>query len=408
MDVWSKEQVEHMRQTGNIKSNEKYNPDEVRHPPPTNMIDIERDSDIEKFIRNKYEFKRFFKSQDRSSIVAAHLGPSRSAGSHRSATSSPSFPPSPSRAQTFPSSKSSLPSTTSAPAAPPRAPTVPLSAPTSTTMNRSVSQPISPPAQLPRPPTSGVWSDLASLQNSAQTSTLPLQYLSPTTSTPSNVNPTAGGTNLGANFTTASSNIGLASQGLSLGSSISPGPDIFGQSLTTAQVQSPFVSGTGGVNPFTQLAAQRQAQAQAQQTQLLSMSPFGSSLSQQPSFAPQIQQPTFSPSVTNPFFNAAAQSQGTVSPQPQALYMSTSSPVPFTGSPYQQPAPSPFQQQPLFQQPTQSPYQPQPSQFGNVQAQSSGATVAANPFTSWLTQPPNTYANAHVGQGSVNGQWGSM
>jgi len=71
MDVWSKEQVEvrqfhrqdrngrhellisqHMRQMGNIKSNEKYNPNEVRHPPPTNMIDIERDSDLEKFIRS--------------------------------------------------------------------------------------------------------------------------------------------------------------------------------------------------------------------------------------------------------------------------------------------------------------------------------------------------------------------
>jgi stromal membrane-associated protein len=42
-----------MRQVGNIKSNEIYNPDEVRHPPPANMIDVERDSDLEKFIRGK-------------------------------------------------------------------------------------------------------------------------------------------------------------------------------------------------------------------------------------------------------------------------------------------------------------------------------------------------------------------
>jgi len=281
-------------------------------------------------------------------------------------------------------------------------------------MTRSVSQPISPPAQPPRPPTSGVWSDLASLQGSTQTSTLPLQYLSPISpsapiSTPLNVNPTAGGANLGANYTMASSNIGLASQGLSLGSSISPGADIFGQSAAMAPVQSPFASGTSGANPFIQMAAQGQPhQGQSQQSQLL---PFGSSFLQQPSFAPQVQQPTFSPSVTNPFFNAATQSQGTVSPQPQAPFMSTPSPVPFTGSPYQRPVSSPFQQQPLFQQPTQSPFQPQPPQFGNVvQAQSSasGATVAANPFTSWLTQPPNTHASAHVGQGSVNGQWGSM
>ncbi|KAH9968091.1 hypothetical protein BC827DRAFT_470323 [Russula dissimulans] len=262
-------------------------------------------------------------SQDRYSIVAAHLGPSRSAGPHRSATSSPSFPPSPLRSHTLPSSKPSLPSAASAPAEPTRAPTVPLSAPTNTTMTRSVSQPISP-AQPPRPPTSGVWSDLASLQGSTQTSTLPLQYLSSTSrsppiSTPLNVNPTAGGANLGANFTMASSNIGLASQGLSLGSSISSGADIFGQSPAMAPVQSPFASGTSGANPFIQMAAQRQPQAQAQLGQLL---PFGSSFLQQPSFAPQVRQPTFSPSVTNPFFNAAAQSQGhCVSPAAGAIYV---------------------------------------------------------------------------------------
>ena len=42
-----------MRQVGNIKSNQKYNPDEVRNPPPTNMIDAERDSELEKFIRGR-------------------------------------------------------------------------------------------------------------------------------------------------------------------------------------------------------------------------------------------------------------------------------------------------------------------------------------------------------------------
>jgi hypothetical protein len=42
---------QHMRQVGNIKSNEIYNPDEVRHPPPANTIDVARDSEIEKFIR---------------------------------------------------------------------------------------------------------------------------------------------------------------------------------------------------------------------------------------------------------------------------------------------------------------------------------------------------------------------
>jgi stromal membrane-associated protein len=71
MDLWTKEQVEvrlshlsqcfrcellvpqNMRQAGNIKSNQTYNPDEVRNPPPTNMIDAERDSELEKFIRGR-------------------------------------------------------------------------------------------------------------------------------------------------------------------------------------------------------------------------------------------------------------------------------------------------------------------------------------------------------------------
>ena len=45
-----------MRQVGNIKSNQQYNPDEVRHPPPTNTIDGERDSELEKFIRGRWSF----------------------------------------------------------------------------------------------------------------------------------------------------------------------------------------------------------------------------------------------------------------------------------------------------------------------------------------------------------------
>lgn len=72
LDEWTKEQVEvgifalqptmvyvdvcfihmkFMRQNGNIKSNALYNPNETRHPPPANMVDSERDSELEKFIR---------------------------------------------------------------------------------------------------------------------------------------------------------------------------------------------------------------------------------------------------------------------------------------------------------------------------------------------------------------------
>ena len=354
----------------------------------------EPDTDQCMTLPDKYEFKRFFSRIDRAAIVASHLGPSRSASSVRSSTSSSSFPSSPSRTHTLPPAKPSIPPTTSAPAAPTRTQTVPSSASASTTMSRSVSQPVSSQAQ---PPAGGVWSDLASLQGPTQTSTLPLQYLSPTTSpfgtvptTQLNSNP-AGYTNLGTNFAMAS-----ASHGPSLGPSVSPG------AVATQPVHSPFVYNTGGVNPFAQMAIQQQAQSQAQPSHPPLASPFGSSLLQQPSFTTQVQQPAFSRSITNPFFSATVPPQSTLSPQPQAPFMSmTPSPVPFTGSPYQQPTQLPFQQQPA-----QTSFQPQPPQFGNGQPNS--ASVAGNPFTSWLTQHPNGYASAHVGQGGINGQWGSM
>ena len=343
---------------------------------------------------DKYEFKRFVNRVDRAAVVVSHLGPSRSASSVRSSTSSSSFPPSPTwnRTHTSPPPKPSIPPAISAPAAPARTETIPPSTSANTTMSRSVSQPVSQPAQTPA---DGVWSDLASLQGPTRTSTLPLQYLSSTSSPSAPVpatslssNPTAGSSTLGTNFI-----VTPASHGPSLGPGVSP-PDSLVSGFAVQPTQPPFALGTGMVNPFAQMAAQQQAQAQQNHPPLAPS--FGSSLPQQPSFTPQSQQPAFSRSVTNPFFNAAAP------PQPQAPFLSmTPSPVPFTSSPFQQPAQVPFQQQP-----TQTSFQPQPPQFGN--GQPSGASVPGNPFTSWLTQPPNGYASAHVGQGSVNGPWGSM
>ncbi|PWN20779.1 ArfGap-domain-containing protein [Microstroma glucosiphilum] len=59
LDEWTKEQVERMREYGNEKSNAYYNPDEKRNRPPANVGDGERDSEVERFIRNKYEFRKF-------------------------------------------------------------------------------------------------------------------------------------------------------------------------------------------------------------------------------------------------------------------------------------------------------------------------------------------------------------
>ncbi|KAG8991335.1 hypothetical protein FRB90_001389 [Tulasnella sp. 427] len=63
LDTWTKEQVESMKNMGNIKANELYNPDPLRNPPPTNMEDGERDSEIETYIRNKYQYKAFMKRE---------------------------------------------------------------------------------------------------------------------------------------------------------------------------------------------------------------------------------------------------------------------------------------------------------------------------------------------------------
>jgi stromal membrane-associated protein len=45
-----------MKKIGNLKSNEYYNPDEKKHPLPTNMEESERDSELEKYIRCESPF----------------------------------------------------------------------------------------------------------------------------------------------------------------------------------------------------------------------------------------------------------------------------------------------------------------------------------------------------------------
>ncbi|KAI0320420.1 putative GTPase activating protein for Arf-domain-containing protein [Amylostereum chailletii] len=171
LDSWSKEQIESMRQNGNIKSNSYYNPDEVRNPPPTNMIDSERDSDLEKFIRDKYEYKRFV---SKSSIVESYLGPSRSLASAtkatptRSATAPLSGPPTANKSS-LPSS-ASVSSSFSSPAIPPR--TNPYSSPPSRSTTQPLSAPVQtsqfqqpPPQQQQQKPGGGVWDDLLALQS---------------------------------------------------------------------------------------------------------------------------------------------------------------------------------------------------------------------------------------------------
>lgn len=58
LDEWTREQVVHMRSLGNAKSNAIYNPDERRHPPPLQAGE-ERDSELFRYIRRKYELGAF-------------------------------------------------------------------------------------------------------------------------------------------------------------------------------------------------------------------------------------------------------------------------------------------------------------------------------------------------------------
>ncbi|ORX41207.1 putative GTPase activating protein for Arf-domain-containing protein [Kockovaella imperatae] len=55
LDSWTREQITACRTIGNTRSNAIYNPNEGLHPPPTATGSEDRDSEIEKYIRRKYE-----------------------------------------------------------------------------------------------------------------------------------------------------------------------------------------------------------------------------------------------------------------------------------------------------------------------------------------------------------------
>ncbi|KAI0058315.1 hypothetical protein BV25DRAFT_1282159 [Artomyces pyxidatus] len=421
-----------MRQTGNIKSNQHYNANEVRNPPPTNMVDSERDGELEKFIRDKYEYKRFV---SKSAIVAQHLGPSRSAASVRSSTSPTTAAPV--RSQTTPLTNPSYTSSSSSPSVAggraPVGPSAALRAPPARTASQPVAQP-PPPNTTP----GGVWNDLLALQNPGQpqqqqTPSLPLQYQPSASTQPVSIPGYASNNTL-----TPGSYNGGGAFGAGLGTSpnftsVSPGGAGLGgmgsspfQSQIQTQTQlssSPFNSGQSVGNPFP-LAGQQQQQ---QQPQFLSSSPYPSQStpfqSQSSSFGtqqpmPPVQQPMFTQAQGNPFFNGTGQDGRMLTPQPQMPFQSTPSPAPFgaqfapQSSPFQQqqqqqafqqqPQQS-FQRPPTFQQQTHTPFQQQPQFQQPLQQQPQygggmNTGAAANPFTSWMTQPP----------GGKAGQWGSM
>ncbi|KAH9915756.1 putative GTPase activating protein for Arf-domain-containing protein [Fomitopsis serialis] len=371
MDTWTKEQVEFMKSNGNVKSNAYYNPDETRHPPPTNMVDSERDSDLEKFIRSKYEFKSYI---NRGAAAAALLGPSKS---HNRVSPGP-----PARSQTVPAP--APPAASSAPPVPPKTPlintapapstattTSPMAQPSTTAPSafsspqfRSVSQPVSssptsftPHTALPsgmqaqQPPVqqSSTWTALASLQtpsSSAQSTFTPSRPLQ----------------------------MSQGQQANSSQFSASPQPNIY--SGLSASPSSPFPSsvssfatgaGQGGVPRSMSLGTGLALNVNVGSPMISSLTPGGASPYQ-----------TTSPYQTSTALGASAPFQPSPSPfQPSSSpYQPSSAPYQPSPSPYQ-PSPSPFQQQPT----SASPFQPQGNHGLGLSAPS------ANPYAGLSASP---------------------
>ncbi|KAF9260757.1 ArfGap-domain-containing protein [Marasmius fiardii PR-910] len=405
MDTWTKEQVDRMTEMGNVKSNTLYCPNELRHPPPPLLMADERDSELEQYIRSKYEYKLFMEKPTTTSKPGASAARSQSTPLEK-ADKLPTL--------SLPSSSGvTRPFTTSIPAIPPGS---------SITQSRSFSQPMNPagPAIQPRvvsqpltqqqlparnqslahSPTSttipaeaakgGVWNDLISLQTPSANSSLPLQFSQQTSVPQFGVSNTPMlspplGVNGATPFTTMNGFPGGATTGMgmsSMATSMNPNATFGISSVPSFQQSSQFSTpntlsqgfGATGLNPM--------AQQQQQQHMLL----VGQSQVQspQPMFAPQAAQ-------GGGQYNMMA-SQGH-SPQPM---MSTTPQLP---GQFMSPSPQLYQ----TQAPTQFPQQG----FGGLRMDMGGIG-----YTQQQQQQP-MFPGGNPGwaqpQGNFGGQaWGSM
>ncbi|KAJ7704448.1 hypothetical protein B0H17DRAFT_1326589 [Mycena rosella] len=388
MDSWTREQTENMRQNGNMKSNQLYNPNEARHPPPPNLMDGERDSEMEQFIRSKYEYKSFI---DKSSLVASKLGPSRSM---------------PSRPSPSPANGSSGPSTTpSVSALPPSVPPVrsntTVTAP-KMTPTRSLSQPLAPPVPQPQqqfsqPPqqmrpqapqqqtqqAGGVWNDLISLQAPGSSSSLPLQFQP--SSAPFQGFGQQQPINMSTGYQPQMANPTGMGMGMMGGMSANPYQSQFAPSTSySSQMQQPQFTPSFSSPSFGGAAAPmynppQHPQQQQQQQQLFQGQPVQSPVPQGFGYQQPGPTPTYGNQMlgANQFASSSPQPFMSGSPQPGPQFMSGSPQPPFMSS-SPQPGPQfmgsspqpPFQSspQPSFQSSPQPPFQssPQPpfQQYG--------------------------------------------
>ncbi|KAJ8082185.1 Protein gts1 [Marasmius tenuissimus] len=182
MDTWSKEQVDRMVEMGNVKSNAIYCPNEVRHPPPMQLMEQERDSELEQYIRSKYEYKRFIEkpkpestSRSQSTPLDNAPKPSSSSLSSSGVAARPSTAAIPSASAVTPARSFSQPMPSSIPSSQPRNVSQPLNQYQHPVRQQSLA-PTSALAKPPEAPKGGVWDDLVSLQTPSTNSSLPLQY----------------------------------------------------------------------------------------------------------------------------------------------------------------------------------------------------------------------------------------
>ncbi|KAG9226606.1 hypothetical protein CCMSSC00406_0006169 [Pleurotus cornucopiae] len=419
LDEWTKDQVEFMRQNGNLKSNAYYNPNESRNPPPTRMMENERDSELELFIRSKYEHKRFI---DKSALVAAKLGPSRAAPVPASQASRAVSSPIVAGTPTLSSqsalginrpSTSALPETSSIAARQPAARSASHPLPPSTVpLNQQYMKPMPPlPSearpqhpQAPQPPSDNpVWNDLISLSQPTVSASLPLQMQSTPTQMPQfNIQPNQ------SFQPTLSLNTGFSSN-------LQPSQFQGGPSPLAMNPVPSFPAGLGmnnnppyGTNQFGQQLQQQQQQQQQQQpgTGYLNQpqaAPYQTAMStgmmsMGQSYPQQQQQQFLQPQPTSAM---SMQSQGMLSSSPQPMMQNMQNPMSLSPQPMQQPmqqqqgltSHSPMLQQgypsgnsyggnspmgtmrmqpspsPFFQQQQQLQQQPQQQPFGTFQQQ---------------------------------------
>jgi stromal membrane-associated protein len=147
-----------IRVTGNRNSNARYNPKDVEAP--VNLHDSERDSELEKFIRNKYQYCKFMNIRDGSDSHSGSSSRGPESGrieAGRSKARELLNPPVRSSSVAQPrvaspalTTKSPAPITTSSPTPPTPSPSLP--APATQTLQRSPQPPLQMLSPSPQPP----------------------------------------------------------------------------------------------------------------------------------------------------------------------------------------------------------------------------------------------------------------